>query len=218
MNTELITYKKFNDEALASDLANVLERNNIPYKIEEESTLFNPTFYTDETAKDYAVKISADDFTKLNEILKTQESQSVAATDTDHYLYAFTNEELTELVSKPDEWSLFDNLLAVKILQERGVNITDETVKQLNNKRLDDLKEPEKPQGTWIIIGYIFALLGGVLGAFIGWHLFSSKKTLPNGEQVYSYIESDRAQGRIIFYLAIMVLIATAAIRILVVS
>jgi hypothetical protein len=218
MNTELITYKKFNDAALAGELADVLERNNIPYKVEEESTLFNPTFYADETAKDYAVKISANDFIKLNELLKTGEIENVEAADADHYLYNFTNEELTDLVSKPDEWSQFDNLLAVKILNERGVNITDQTINQLNSKRLEDLKQPEKPQKTWIVIGYIFALLGGVLGAFIGWHLLSSKKTLPNGDQVYSYIESDRAQGKTIFYLAIMVLIATAAVRILAVS
>jgi hypothetical protein len=91
--------------------------------------LFNPAFNTDETSKDYAVKISAGDFIRVNEILKSEEAQSVEAATNDHYLYAFTNEELTDLVAKRDEWSEFDNLLAVKILKERGVNITDQTIK-----------------------------------------------------------------------------------------
>lgn len=215
MNTELITYKKFNDIALAKELAEVLEQHDITYRIEEESTLFNPTFYTDETAKDYAVKIDADDFIRVNEILKSEEAQGVEAVGSDHYLYGFTNEELTDLVSKPDEWSEFDNLLAVKILKQRGVNITDQTIKQLNNQRIEQLKQPEPSQSTWIIIGYLFALLGGVLGIFIGWHLSTSKKTLPNGEQVLSYTEADRANGKRIFYISIVVLIYILVIRIL---
>jgi len=215
MNIKLITYKKFNDIALANDLAGVLEQHGIAYKIEEESTLFNPTFYTDETAKDYVVKIGPGDFIKVNEILKSEEVQSVEAVDSDHYLYAFTNEELTDLVSKSDEWSEFDNLLAVKILKQRGVNITDQTIKQLNNQRIEQLKQPEPSQSTWIIIGYLFALLGGVLGIFIGWHLSTSKKTLPNGEQVFSYAEADRTHGKRIFYISIVVLISIFVIRIL---
>ncbi|MFD0766368.1 hypothetical protein ACFQZI_16015 [Mucilaginibacter lutimaris] len=120
-----ITYKKFNDIALAQELADVLNRHEIPYEINEESTLFNPTFYADETAKDYAVKINANDFIKVNEILKVEESKSIDTAEVDHYLYDFTNEELLDLISKPDEWSQYDNLLAVKILKERGVNVTE---------------------------------------------------------------------------------------------
>ncbi|GGH22240.1 hypothetical protein [Mucilaginibacter phyllosphaerae] len=215
---ELITYKKFNDAALANQLAEVLQRHQINYNIVEEATLFNPTFYTDETAKDYAVKISADEFLKVDELLKAEESKSVDATDNDHYLYSFTNDELTDLIAKPDEWSQFDNLLAVKILKERGIYITDQAIAQLTLKRLNELKQPEKPQNTWIVLGYLFAISGGILGAFIGWHLYIHKKTLPNGEQVYGYNESDRAHGRIIFYFSIMILILLIIVKILLIN
>jgi hypothetical protein len=215
MSTELITYKKFNDIALANELAGILEQHDITYRIEEESTLFNPTFYADETAKDYAVKISANDFLRVNDIIKTEEAQNVEVADRDHYLYDFTNEELTDLISKPDEWSQFDNLLAVNILKERGVNLTDQTIKQLNNKRLEQLKQPEPPQSSWIVMGYLFALLGGVIGSFIGWHLSNSKKTLPNGEQVFTYAEADRTNGKRIFYISIIVLLAIVIARVI---
>jgi Rod binding domain-containing protein len=215
MAEELITYKKFNDIGLANELTETLGRHNINYRVEENSALFNPAFNTDETSKEYAVKINADDFTKVNEILKSEETESVEAAGTDHYLYSFTNEELTDLVSKPDEWSEFDNLLAIKILKERGVSITEQTIKQLNNQRIEQLKQPEPSQTFGIVMGYLFALLGGVLGAFIGWYLANSKKTLPNGEQVFSYTETDRAHGKRIFYLSIVVLIALLITRIL---
>jgi hypothetical protein len=215
METELITYKKFNDVGLANELAETLTRHNINYRVEEESTLFNPAFNTDETSKDYVVKINADDFTRVTEILRNEEAESVEATASDHYLYGFTNEELTDLVSKPDEWSEFDNLLAFKILKERGVNITEQTIKQLSNQRIEELKQPEPSPTFGIVVGYLFALLGGALGIFIGWYLAYSKKTLPNGEQVFSYTEADRAQGKRIFYLSIAVLIAAVVFRML---
>ena len=86
METELIAYKKFNDVGLANELAETLSRHNINYRVEEESTLFNPAFNTDETSKDYVVKINADDFTRVNLILRNEEAESVEAAGSDHYL------------------------------------------------------------------------------------------------------------------------------------
>lgn len=215
MNKGFIAYKKFNDVGLANELSETLARHNIDHKVEEESLSFNPAFNTDETSKDYVVKINAVDFTRVNEILRNEEAEGVEATGSEHYLYDFTNEELTDLVSKPDEWSEFDNLLAVKILKERGINITNETIKQLNNKRLEHLKQPGVSPTFGIVVGYLVALLGGALGIFIGWYLAYSKKTLPNGEQVFNYTEADRVHGKRIFYLSIGVLIVIFILRIL---
>jgi hypothetical protein len=214
MNEELITYKKFNDLALANDLAETLQKHNINYRVEEESTLFNPSFYTDELAKDYAVKINADDFITVNGILKAEEKERINTVNSDHYLYDFTDVELMDLISKPDEWSPFDCQLATKILNERGVDVNDEKLAELNEKRLEELKKPESTQ-TWITFGYLFALLGGVLGVFIGWHLANYKKTLPNGEVIYGYTQPDRAHGKRIFYLSIIILIVVSIFRIM---
>ena len=96
-------------------------------------------------------------------------------------------------------------MLARKILAERGKVVSDEAISAIHEERIEELKSPEPPQTSWIIIGYLFALLGGVLGIFIGWHLMTYKKTLPDGERVYDYTERDRKQGRIIFYLAVIV-------------
>jgi hypothetical protein len=214
MNNELITYKKFNDLALANDLAETLQKYSITYRIEEESTLFNPSFYADELSKDYAVKINAEDFITVNSILKTEERENINTVDKDHYLYDFTNAELIDLISKPDEWSPFDYQLATKLLNERGVEINDKRLAELSDKRLEELKKPESPQ-TWITLGYLLAFLGGILGIFIGWHLANYKKTLPNGEIIYGYTESDRSHGKRIFYLSIVILIVMAVFRIM---
>ena len=204
MAPEFITYQKFNDSALANDLAELLDQHNIPYFIQEETSGFDPSLVMSNAAVDYAIKIKSEDFEKVNELRKEYEEQNLDGIEKDYYLFSFTDDELMEVLTKADEWSTFDVVLARKLLTERGKNITDSDIKSINEKRIEDLKTPETGQSTWIIIGYICALMGGVLGLFIGWHLKSYKKTLPTGEKVYGYTENDRWHGRVIFYISIV--------------
>lgn len=127
--------------------------------------------------------------------------------------FEFTNEELIDLVSKKDEWSKLDYLLAQKILKERGQEITHNKIKELTNERIVDLSTHEKSQTTFIIWGYIFALLGGIIGILIAWHLKSSKKILPSGDQVYVYSEYDRKQANIIQIISCISIILAIIVR-----
>ncbi|HTD42156.1 MAG TPA: hypothetical protein VK671_16115 [Mucilaginibacter sp.] len=204
MEPEFITYQKFNDSALANDLAELLDGHNIPYFIQEETSGFDPSLVMSNAAVDYAVKIKSEDFEKVNQLRKEIEAKNIEGVDKDHYLFGFTDDELMEVLIKADEWSTFDVVLARKILAERGKNISDVDMAVINEKRIEELRVPETSQSTWIILGYIFALLGGIIGLFIGWHLKSHKKTLPDGEKVYAYTEQDRWHGKIIFYIAIV--------------
>ncbi|MDN5202314.1 hypothetical protein QQ008_13090 [Fulvivirgaceae bacterium BMA10] len=65
---------------------------------------------------------------------------------------------------------------------DRGNDVSDEVVELLKNQRINELAKPEGSQKAWIYAEYIIALLGGILGVFIGWHLILFKKTSPNGE------------------------------------
>ena len=203
MMPEFITYQKFNDSALANDLAELLDQHNIPYFIQEETSGFDPSLSMSKAAVDYAIKIKSDDFEKVNLLRTEYEEKNIDDVDKDYYLFSFTDNELMEVLAKADEWSTFDVVLARKILTERGTNIGDADIAAINEKRIEELKAPESGQSTWIIIGYICALMGGILGLFIGWHLKSHKKTLPDGEKVYTYTERDRWHGKMIFYLAV---------------
>ncbi len=122
----------------------------------------------------------------------------------DYYLFSFSNNELIEVIQKKDEWNEIDYLLAIKLLKNRGVEITSEDIEKTQKDRLSQLKKPEKSARSWIIAGYIIAMLGGLLGFIIGYVLLTQKKTLPNGERVYEYIESDRKHGKNILYVGII--------------
>ena len=85
----------------------------------------------------------------------------------------------------------------------------------IKKQRIIELSKPEEGQNSYIIIGYICAILGGLLGLFIGWHLLTYKKTLPNGSQVYAYSENDRKQGNRIVILGGIFLVLWILYRIL---
>jgi hypothetical protein len=214
MEPEFITYQKFSDVALANAMAEQLDNHHIQYLIAEESFDFDPAFRMNNALKEYAVKIKSTDFEKATQALKDDESTDVAEIDTDYYLYVFTNDELMEVVTKADEWSAFDNVLALKLLAERGISISDKEIAEINEKRIEELRAPDAPQTFYIVIGYLAALLGGILGIFIGWHLSNYKKTLPNGDRVYDYNETDRAHGKRIFYLSIVIFIIAVIFKI----
>ena len=206
MEPEFITYQKFDDPVLANELAEQLGQHDIEYYVEEG-------LRSRAVSTDWAVKINPADFEKANQLLMADESENITEIGKDYYLFSFSDEELMEVVTKADEWSAFDVVLARKLLSERGKSISDEAISILNKKRIEALKEPDPPQTYWIVIGYICAFCGGLLGIFIGWYLTTFKKTLPNGEKVYEYSEGDRKHGRAIFYIGIIVLVLCIAYR-----
>jgi len=132
-----------------------------------------------------------------------------------HYLFEFTNEELYEILEKPDEWNYIDYKLAQKILKERGKDINENLLASLKEERVTELSKPERRYSFWIIVGYISSLLGGLLGLAIGWILWTMKKTLPNGERIYVYSESDRRHGKIMFMIGIIIFPIACLIAIL---
>jgi len=212
MEPGFITYQKFDDPALADALAETLKENNIEHVIKEESSGFDPSFSMSRAAVDYAVKVHPDNFERINALLLKQEEKYTETVDKDYYLFTFTDDELMEVVTKADEWSAFDVVLARKLLTERGKSISDKDIVEIEEKRIEELKQPEKSQTAWIAFGYIAALSGVSLvpylsfaGIFIGWYLSHGKKTLPDGKRIHIYTESDQRQGNIIFWLGIVV-------------
>ena len=204
MQEKYLTFRRFNDPEDASDLLATLDSNNIPYLIEDASPSFDVTFAGNTFDKEVHIKLRPSDFESTEELLLNNTKVSTDELPKDYYLLEFTNEELIEILMKPDEWSPTDYKLSQQILKERGKEVDAEFISTLKKKRYEELSKPEESQKNWIYAGYIFALIGGLFGLFIGWHLTTFKKTLPNGQRVYGYVESDRKNGRIILILGLI--------------
>jgi hypothetical protein len=204
MEAEFITFQKFTDQNSALELGNFFKERNLEYLLEDNSLSFDPTFANNGFGKEFCVKLKQSDFEKGNALLIEKAEGENIEIEKDYYLLSFEDKELFELIAASDEWSQFDVSLAKRLLKERGKEITPDEIEKIKIKRIEELSKPEESQSTYIIIGYITAVLGGFLGIFIGWHLATFKKTLPNGDRIYAYSENDRKQGNRILKISIM--------------
>jgi hypothetical protein len=215
MKEEFIIFQKFNFENLAIGFGRLLNENKIENLIENISINFDPILSNNELGKEYCVKIKKIDFERANVILSEKAKAEINEIQDDYYLFSFSDGALIDVIEKSDEWNKFDVELAHKLLKDRGNEITVEQINEIKKQRIVELSKPEEGQNIYIIIGYICAFLGGFLGVFIGWHLLTYKKTLPNGNRIYAYSENDRKQGNRILIIGGIFIVTWILYRIL---
>lgn len=72
--------------------------------------------------------------------------------------------------------------------------------------------EVEEPvSGYWIVLGYLFALLGAPIAAIAGIHLFSAKRRNRDHSTRYAYDARARFHGKLIFWFALAILVFSLA-------
>ena len=215
MTENWIVFRKLNTLIQAQELETLLNENNIKTVLADNIAPVDITFSGSTLLNEYEIKIDASNFEKAEAVLEKDAESLLEKMDQDYYLLSFTDEELYEVLIKSDEWSVFDYKLAQKILTNRGKTIDHEMLASLKKERLNILSKPEENQRPWIIAGYLFSFLGGGIGIVIGYSLWTSKKTLPNGERIYSYNDADRKQGKTIFIIGLIVFPLALIVKIL---
>src|SRR5690242_12247312 len=120
MNETFLTFKIFKNKEVAEEIATILEQNGILYFIEYDVMAFDASYANNDLEKDYRLKIKQQDFEKANTILQNYYKAQLDKVDKDYYLFDFTDEELREIIAKPDEWGEFDYQLAQKLLADKG--------------------------------------------------------------------------------------------------
>jgi len=210
---EFITARKFSDKEPFNDFLQTLEISSIPYQTEVFKERIDAVSMRTLPAE-YNVRVPKDKFSQVFEILNDIASKEVLEVDNTHYLFDFTDQELYDILAKPDEWSAFDYQLSQRILKERGKEIDKDFLNSLRKTRIEDLAKPEEKQTNNVWVGYLFSLRGGLIGIAIGWNMMSSKKKLPNGEEIFIYQENDRKYGKRIMILGIIMLIILTFLKI----
>ena len=215
MEENFVTYRKFIFKDDALDLIEILKENNIDYVLDDNSSRLDSSFGNDDNTKQFVLKIEKENFERVEELEEKSISKSLDNIDKSYYLFESSDEDLIEIVLKKEEWNKFDYLLAQKILKERGKEINQDLIKAINKRRVEDLKTEEASPKWLIFIGYLFSILGGFIGIFIGLYLMNYKKTLPNGETIYGFGKEDRNSGKNVFICSIMGVIFWLIVRIL---
>lgn len=204
---EYVNLKQFNDETEIEDLIRSFKDNDIDYKIQNVTPQVDIALGGSQRLYSSWLQVSSEDLDKANQLVEDIPDVSKFnkdMIDDDHYFYQFSNEELEDVLLKYDEWNTTDYAFAQLILKERGIVYTQEDLEKKKEKRLNQLSTPENGELLWIIIGFILAIGGGIIGILIGWHYKNLKKTLPDGKRIYYYDEKTRQIGSYMYILGII--------------
>lgn len=208
MTENFLLFKKFNEEEQALDLIDLLKEHQIAYLLIKDSSEMNHFLQTQNPlSQEYIIKIQSKDFTLVHDLLLKEASSYLADIPSDYYLFSFSSQKLREIIAKQDLWSPIDFLLAQKILAERGEGVSPNEVKALQIQRLVELGKAEKSEK--IVTSYTsFVDNFGLLSAVSAWDIATSTKTLPNGQQVYTYTQTDREKAKsfLVIYGVVLVL------------
>jgi hypothetical protein len=213
MSDTFSVFRKYPSEEDAAGLTEWLEANRIEYCMEKTAPSFNVTFTEASFKDEVVIKLKTTDFERVNEALTQSAVEALETVDESHYLFDFTDQELTEIILKPNEWNPFDYQLAQKILKERGKEVNAELVATIRDVRIQEMAKKDEPPTVWIWAGYTLAFLGGFFGFFIGWHLAAHTKSLPDGTKTYAYIENVRRHGKIIMIVGAIFIVLGIFIR-----
>ena len=211
---DFVFYQQFPNPEVAAPLLELLRQHEVPFETSFDKPSFDPSFAHNETSTHFVVKLQPADFETARALEEVQYQELITQVYPGQYLFTFSDAELADVLLKPDEWNSFDVTLARQILQDRGTVISSEAARLLRQQRNADLARPEPSQKAWILWGYAAALLGGLFAFFVGWHLYTHRKILPDGRKVHAFTAHDRLHGLRIMVLGAIMLVLLVCFRI----
>lgn len=208
-----VTYRKFTQEEEAARFIELLKAEGIDYSIDDNHRNLDETLYGEQPLPLILVKVAPENFNRLNQLLQSRAEEELKNVPSDHYLYSFDKDELTDVLLNSEQWSELDVKLAQQLLQKQGMSVTDDTIKLLKQQQIQHLRQKETASRLLLSFAYMSAILGGLLGMFIGIYLWRSKRTLSNGERLFVYRDEDRRNGLIITILGFIILIIVTILQ-----
>jgi hypothetical protein len=109
---KLLPFQQFNDIALARVISELLAEAGIEYEIESQNPHLDPLIIGNSPDSSIDLKIPAQDFIRARAVLEAYYEGQLQDVDPDYYLFDFTDQELLEILARPDEWGPFDYVLA----------------------------------------------------------------------------------------------------------
>jgi len=193
--SNLVSYQTFLSPEAATPLLALLRQHGIAAELAEDKRVFDPKLAFNPTDRRFSIRVASADVEAARQIEDEANATLAASADPDHYLFGFTDEELLEVLVKPEEWTRFDGVLAGRILRERGRDVSPDALRLLQSFRQAEAEKPETSGRGLVLAGYIFSFLGGLGGILIGFNLLYDKQKLVDGREVPTYTEADRAHG-----------------------
>lgn len=224
-------------------LAALLQENAIESNLVNDANMGGDPLgldFQNRGASSCIVRVHAKDIDAARRILEAA-VQAAAAEEADdvsmQMLQSFSDEELLEILQKPDEWNPENVMLARKILASHGKTYTETDLKRLFEERIEALRKPLEVKNSSLAFAFfgcvialvvaalhfsyvgeakfLYALLGGgfcaCLSLIAGMNWCNRKKRLPNGEKVHVFEASFRKKAMVELIVAALSLVAVVA-------
>lgn len=176
----------------AETILNVLTKNGIEGKVQEETTEADAFITIDPTQRTYRIFVAEQDALKASEVIENYLETIEEEKPQNNFYEELTDEDLLEelVVDFAGE-----NLNSVhKELERRG--LTEEDIKKGKQKISESMYWVERADDFTFFLGFMGALAGGIGGIKIGMELYLSNDTHPiTGERYYKYDSLTRKYG-----------------------
>lgn len=213
-------YRTFYTESDAKHLISVLQSSNIPHQIERPKPLMDAVMGGDPHSPKIFVRVRKEDFKRLNQMVEEDMLQLMTQFEgelDDHFLQEYTDEELMEVLRKPESWSMDVVVVARQLLKKRGLEVSTEAMQRMRAERLEIARQPQKINKQWLIALYLLAPLGALLlfltlagylavlciSVGMGFYYWTSTTIDADGERFYTFDEAAQQHGKRIVWLSI---------------
>jgi hypothetical protein len=207
MTNPFLNFQKFYDREAAADMVSHLENNHIPVELEDSESFFDVTFANNPLQKTIWLKVKSADMVRAEDALHVYYQKKLDLVPPDYYLFDFSDEQLIEIVRRPDEWGFLDYPLAIRILNDRGISISKDEISKLNEQRIEVVTKPEDISPSYIWLGYLVSIIFWPGGLMSGGIMTFMKKSVFNGARVYAYSTKDRKHGQRIIMISTLLFV-----------
>ena len=151
---EFQQYQSFANAEVAQSLLTLLRHHQIVYETALDEPAFSLNMAHNPTDTRFVVRLRPEDFEAARQLEDELNQHLTAGASPDHYLFGFTDDELFEILVKPDEWNSYDVTLASQILRDRGRAVTPDAVRLLQRHRVAEMAraEPENLDYGWLSV------------------------------------------------------------------
>jgi len=205
MQSDLVEVSRCRDAESVSETTDILVSNNIPYKMGSTASNFDITTIGTGSNPEVIISVRRADYAAARAAMEIEYLK--IGLPENHYLLTSTDDELADILGKPEEWSSFDVAHARKIVGERGID--ESLIHQKKSQRIEQLKRGKRASNALVFFGWFFSLLGGIIGVGIAWSICFMRERAPEGD-FFTYDDVSRERAKPMFQVAcVMTVIAT---------
>lgn len=157
---EFIEYQRFSTLDEATPLIDLLDINQIPFKIDDSAMRFDMSATSINPLESGIViqvrEIDKDKIERLN-----QRSTEIPVND--HYMYSLSDNDIIDAIVNPEDWTKEEHVLAQEIFKQRNLKPTAETIKSSRKEKIETVRTEELKQKNLILGGASWFLWIGIL-------------------------------------------------------